>query len=167
MIYNPNRINVVVGTAVDDDHLSTYHDDANIVEVTELTSDPGFTVDFYFDKFVVTDYYANFLKLYIRGWYDGNPAHDVKVYIYNWITESWDAFTDDPADPDADIPDGAAEAEYTLYGKPEAGWQDGINGDIIIRINHDSSGSAGHDLYVNEMTLEAVTLGNIDGAGQN
>jgi hypothetical protein len=166
MIYNPNRINVVVGTDVSSDHKDTYHDDTNITEVTELTNAPGFTVDFYFDKFVVTNYLANWLKLYIRGWYNGNPAHNVKVYIYNWITESWDGFTDDPADPDADMPDVAAEAEYTLYGKPQGGWQSEINGTIIIRINHDSNGSAGHDLYINEMTLEAVVVGNIDGAGQ-
>lgn len=167
MIYNPNRINVVVGTDVSSDHKDTYHDDANIVEVTELTQQPGFTVDFYFDKFVVTDYFANFLKLDVLGYYEGNPAHDVKIYVYNWLTESWGSFTHEPADPDADFPDVAAEAEYTFYGKPSAGWQSEINGTIIIRINHDSSGSAGHDFYVNKMTLEAVVFGNIDGAGQH
>ena len=166
MIYNPNRIDVVVGTDVSSDQKDTYHDDANIVEVTELTQDPGFVVDFYFDKFVVTNYLANFLKLDILGYYEGNPAHDVKIYIYNWNTESWDSFAHEPADPDADLPSVAAEAEYTFYGKPTMGWQSEINGTIIIRIRHDSSGSAGHDLYVNEMTLEAVVFGNIDGAGQ-
>jgi hypothetical protein len=167
MAQNPNSIVVVVGTDVSSDHKDTYHDDTNICEVTELTQTPGFTVDFYFDKFVVTNYLANFLKLYIRGWYNGNPAHNVKVYVYNWITESWDDFAHEPADPDADMPDEAAEVEYTIYGKPNGGWQDSINGTIILRINHDSTGSAGHDLYINEMTLEAVTFGNIDGSGQN
>ena len=166
MIYNPNRIVVVTGTDVSSDHKDTYHDDANVVEVTELTQDPGFVVDFYFDKFVVTNDFANFLKLYFRGYYEGNPAHDVKIYVYNWFTELWDGFTHEPADPLADLPDESSEQEYTIYGKSRAGWISGINGTIIIRVRHDSSGSAGHDFYCNEITLEAVVFGNIDVAGQ-
>ncbi len=162
LVRNPNKITVVAGTDVSSDHKDTYHDDANVVEVTEVAATPGFTVDFTFDKFRVDNYFVTYLQLYILGWYDGNVSHDVKIYIYNWLTESWDGFTSD----DADIPDTAAEAEYTFLKKMGPGLSSGLNGTVLIRIQHDSAGTGGEDLYVNKMELSGIILGSIHGAGQ-
>lgn len=162
LVRSPNKITVVAGTDVSSDHKGTYHDDANIVEVTEVAATPGFTVDFTFDKFRVDSYFVNYLELYILGWVDGTIAHDVKIYIYNWNTESWDGFTGAASD----IPDTAAEAEYTFLKEMGPGLSSGINGTVLIRIQHDTAGVVDEDFYVNKMTLTGIVLGNIDGAGQ-
>ncbi len=162
LVRSPNKITVLVGTDVNSDHKGTYHDDANIVEITPVAATPGFTVDFTFDKFRVDSYFATYLELYILGWFDGDPARDVKIYIYNWLTDTWDGFTAAAAD----IPDTAAEAEYTIRKEMGPGLSSGINGTVLLRIEHVDLGVVTENFYINKMTLTGIVLGNIDGAGQ-
>ncbi len=162
LVRSPNKITVVTGTDVNSDHKGTYHDDANVVEVTPVAADPGFQIDFTFDKFRVDSYFATYLELYILGWFDAATALDVKIYIYNWNTDTWDGFTAVAAD----IPDTAAEAEYTFLKEMGPGLSSGINGTVLIRIQHDDTGVVTDNFYINKMTLSGIILGNIDGAGQ-
>ncbi len=161
--YNPNRVTVVAGTAAGQDFKETYHDDANIYELTEVAATPGFDIILDFDKFRVDSDFVNYFKLEIVGWYDGGPVHNKKIYIYNWATDTWDAFT--PRYDD--LPKAAAEGTYTFYKEMGFGLQEEYNGKVRIKISHDSPvGTAGHKLYLNRVKLSGIVLGVIEGAGQ-
>jgi hypothetical protein len=162
MEHYPTTYDVNYGTKVGaKDQKRTYHQDSSLVEVTELTGANPLQVDFTFEKFSVDSDFASYLKLELYGHYEGNPAHDVKIYIYNWITESWDAFTNQTQD----LPSDTEHDTYTFYRKMGGGLMSS-DGQILIRVNHDSNGSAGHHLYIDTLKLSGVVLGSVDGAGQ-
>lgn len=157
-----NRVEVIAGTAVGQDWKDTFHDDAAIYVLTEVTATPGFECIWHFNRFRVSTEFANTFKLEVVGYYEGNPAHDVKIYIYNWVTGAWDAFTSE----DGDFESRADETTYTFYKDFGVGMQEFLNGPVLIKIKHDSNGAAGHHLHINRMLLSGVVIGNIDGAGQ-
>ena len=160
--FYPNSVDVLAGTAVGQDWKEVYHDDANVYELTEVTATPGYEIVFNFDRFRVDDDRVNTLKLDFLGWYEGNPAHNVKLYIYNWITEAWVALTS----ADDDFVDNTAEQTLTFYKETAPGFSSGLNGRVLIKIKHDSPGSAGHLLTINQLKLSAVILGTNEGPGQ-
>jgi hypothetical protein len=88
------------------------------------------------------------LKLSMNGYYDGNPAHDVKVLAWDY-TLGTPAFVN-VTGAAQDLPDAAADADYlwTLdISKNVSG------GAVKIRIDHLDSGSAGHYLYIDKLAL--------------
>lgn len=160
--YNPNRVTVIAGTAVGQDFKEMYHDDSNEFELTEVAATPGFDIVLDFDKFRVDSDFVNHFKLEILGWYEGHIAHKKKIYIYNWFTDAWDAFTSALDD----LPDDAAEGTHVFYGEMGPGLQEEYNGMVRIKISHYTGGTAGHKLHLNQVKLSGIVLGVIEGAGQ-
>ena len=162
-INKPTRITVhTAGTPKGDKtFLDAWKDDSDIIVVVEETGAPGFVIDVYFDDFIADNDYATYFSLYLKGYYEGNAAHNVKLYVYDWANEEWDAFTSEVRD----FPHVTAEAEYTFLRKL-GGVHMSDDGTVLIRISHDNNGSAGHHMHINQMYLTTQVLGSIDGAGQ-
>jgi hypothetical protein len=164
--YNPNNVEVVAGVpepvAGNLYHKQMYHDDSSIFDLTEVAATPGFEIILDFDKFRVDSDFANHFKLEVIGYYKGDSGHKKKVYIYNWITETWEAFT--PAYDD--FPRATVEGTYVFYSAFNVGLQEEFNGKVRIKIKHDSPGKAGNKFYVNHVKLSGIVLGVIEGAGQ-
>jgi len=86
------------------------------------------------------------------GRYEGNPAHNVEVKVWNFDTTSWD-------DVDAgtgDIPHSATDDTY-IFNLAEN--QSYISGGVCkFRLEHTSSATASHYMYVDYVDVTGVTL---------
>ena len=82
------------------------------------------------------------------GYYEGNPAHDVKIQVYDWIAQDWVNLTAAATDfPSRSTPD-------TYQFSIPSPCDDYLDSDEMrIRIIHTSNGSAGHDLYIDHLYL--------------
>ena len=127
-------------------------DNTNLVlnEVTGVYTDPiaggGFTYDFEYGIF--DDVPSSNVDLYFVGYYQGNPAHNVKLQQWNYTSSSWVNVTTSTND----FPSSATEQSYVFFLLDAADYISG--GNIRLRIIHTSSGSALHYLYVNKLYLE-------------
>lgn len=83
----------------------------------------------------------------LNGWYDGNAAHIIKLYEWNFTTPGWDAVTN-AAD---DIPDAVAEQDYVWM----AGGPNYVSGgEYRLRLFHTSAGNPVHVLNVDYLWLD-------------
>lgn len=90
------------------------------------------------------------VKVTINGYYAGNPAHNVKIYAYNWGGFVYDALTADAAD----FPSDSSDQDYAFWVTNPAHFN---SGSIKLRINHVSSGTAGHFFYLDQLRLHTTT----------
>lgn len=112
--------------------------------ITEVVGSPGFDVELTF-----SDLNAIPAMLHINGYYVGNPAHNIHIKIWNNNTSAWDRLTAETTD----MPDATADTDYN-FDLPATNREYYIdNGIVKIQIYHDSSGSAGHTLYLDEVYL--------------
>lgn len=140
-----SSLNVTLPDAQPLGHLKTHFDDGVELEVGEQTGIPGFDFDFTFgEHYAVTEtkLVANF-----KAWYDGNPAHNVKLQQYNFNTTSWVNVTAAAQD----FPDAASEQTYKFNLIDDADYLDG--GLIKLRIIHTSSGNLTHTMYIDHLYL--------------
>ena len=104
--------------------------------ITGVTGSPGIRADIEIDGLEDVDHI-----LYFLASYDGNPAHNLILEVYNGST--WDAVTgettDFPEDDDLCPFYFRIKAEYVLNGK------------ITYRLDHTSSGAAGHTFTIDHM----------------
>ena len=141
---------IAVGTLNAGSLADTYADDANYLIINEVTGTPGFAVDFTFD-YIPTSFRPIWFDLH--GYYEGNPAHKIKVQAWNYTTLGWDYLTINTND----MPDREDDSHY--------GWQISdydnqvANKQVKLRILHDWAGSAGHYLHINK--LYVALEGNI------
>jgi hypothetical protein len=86
--------------------------------------------------------------IFVDGHYDGNPAHNVKLQIYNYTTPGWEDVT-------GDIRDFPSESSHQSYQftmpSPSSDYISGNK--VSIRIRHTSTGSAGHYMYLDRVYL--------------
>lgn len=120
-------------------------EDTNRLQLNEITTD-GFDYVFFFEA--VGD--IN-LKVDIVGYYQGNPAHNVKIYIHNLLTHEWEALTVDAND----FPSNSTDQNYSFNLPTPRDTYRTTNGDIRLKIKHVSSGTPGHYLWINQMELNA------------
>ena len=121
-----------------------YADDGSLLQIDEASgSVPGFGMTF---RFINVPDCAK--TAYFKGYYEGNPAHNVKIQVYNQSTESWDNFTADTRD----FPSNASEQSYNFaVPLPCANYLTG--GEMLIRIVHTSQGTPGHYFYIDHFYL--------------
>ena len=155
-------LEVPVGTISAGDQRSLYREDSEVLVIDEVTGTPGFEVVLTFEAIRTLKKYTNTVRINLVGYYSGNLGHDVKMYIWNYNTETWDAMTSDAKD----IPDALAEDAYSFqvfaddYVSGERTFKyAGFDNEVKILISHDSPGNAAHKLYLNRAYLEFVQVG--------
>lgn len=133
---------------------NVYTDDGSYLTGSEVTGAPGFQYDFTWENVPPT------LVRSVRfiGYYDGNPAHAVKVQQWNFTGSSWENCTA----ATTDIPSGTSDSQHDIPLKGTG--SDYIsNGTLKLRIEHTSTGNPVHQLQIDQfILLAAVALEGID-----
>jgi hypothetical protein len=122
----------------------TYTDDGNILVLGETGT--GFTYDFTFGENdpVPTPH----VDIYFRAWYDGNPAHNIRILQKNWTSGLWEYLTGETND----FPQSETEQDFEFFLINGADYiQDGK---VQIRIQHPTGGSPLHQFHIDRMWLQ-------------
>lgn len=157
--YNAASLTPTTGAIVSGTLANTYVDAGTELVLSEVNGTPGFVYDFTFgthDPVTKTWLFAN-----IEGWYDGNPAHNVKLQQWNFNSSSWVNVTSNTND----FPSSASEQSRQFSLINDANYLSG--GLIKLRLNHSSPGNTSHVFHIDLMELVAgevpdggVTLGS-------
>lgn len=145
--YNPDSITVNAGSIVSGTIEDTWSDDGARLQLAETTGIPGYDYDFYF-----YDVPATATTININGYYEGNPGHNVKIQQWNFTTEAWTDLTGDTQDFSSDTSD--QDYEFTIFG----GVNYNNNGEVRLKIVHNSAGSVLHNLYIDHMFMGEVPV---------
>lgn len=149
----PASVNVTAGSISSGSVASVAADDGTKLVVDEAVATPGFDFDFTWSG-LPTNYYAE--KVLLNGYYAGNPAHDVWIYMWNYNTSGWVRLTAAAQD----FPSAAADADY-VFDVPSTNRSYYFNaGAAKIQIYHNSSGSAGHQFFVDLLKLYRPAINN-------
>jgi len=141
--YYPDSLTVTTGAITSGDIYSTWGDDDNILVLAETTGTPGFDYIFNFKNVISTA-----SKLHISGNYIGNSAHDIKIYLWNYLLSQWDAVTSNTDD----LPSIATEQVYDFnLLTPTSTYISG--GEMMIRVDHVSPGNINHTLNLDTFEL--------------
>ena len=109
-----------------------------------------FTIDFTF-----TELTSDPADMTFKGRYEGNPAHHVKVYYWNYTTTAWVEAT---AETD-DIPITAIDHLYDfLYPLDSSDYLS--SGEAQIRIAHVGSAVSSHYMYTDMISITTKTYSN-------
>ena len=141
----PYSMSITYGTLACGGVSSLYSADGNIMQVNEPAgSDPGFNIQLGFINVP-----GGSKDIFVVGYYDGNPAHNVKLQIYNYTTPGWEDVTGDVRD----FPSAGSQQSYQ-FTMPSP-YSDYISSDneVLIRIRHTSTGSSGHYMYLDQVYL--------------
>lgn len=132
--HSPSSMTVAAGTLVSGTVADLAADDGNLVTIQETAP---FSVELIFTGVVSAD-----MKLKVKGNYNGNPAHNVKLQIYNGT--GWDNVT-------ANTTDFPSTATETLYEFVLPSYV--TTGQVRVRILHTSSAVSTHYLYLDFVGL--------------
>ena len=111
---------------------------------------PAFSYDFYFED-IPDDVAVNQqgFGIHMTGYYKGNPAHRVKLSIYNYNTTSWEYLTAQTRD----LPSRATPLHYHWFLDNGSGdYVDGT-GQFRLRFAHINNGSNLHLLHIDCLYL--------------
>ena len=147
--YNAHDMDVNTGSVLSGVLSDTYSEDNNDLVLNEVTGKPGFSYDFNFENLPneISPYTVTFV-----GWYEGNPAHVVKLQIYNFETTDWENVTAAVKD----FPDADSEQTY-IFNLPDP-IADYIDAERLqLRVIHTNNGSAGHYFYIDHLYLTEKT----------
>jgi len=132
-VITPSEIATNIGTLDDGNLVSVSFLDGDTYDVSELTGSPAFQIDMNFTTTTPAE------QVTIHAEYDGNLGHVVNVDIFNFTGSTWDTL--------GQIPDngGIIEYNFTITGT----LSDYLSTNITcIRIEHVTSGSTQHDIYI-------------------
>lgn len=122
-----------------------YYNDNNMQMYQEFAGD-DFNITYNFTCALPATQVEEFI-LYIDGYYDGNPAHAMDIYVLNNLTGGWDLL--------GTMEDSATEISYTFVF--DGIWQGkkykNLENITTIRLAHDVSESNGHYLYIDRIIL--------------
>lgn len=108
------------------------------------------------EKFDIQFTFANItnnpVKCSFNGRYEGNPAHNVFLYIWNYDTSAWDRVTAAGTDFPSSSTDYALEFNLPVSADYMSG------GNAKLRIYHDSAKSPTHDIYIDYIDLLQQTV---------
>jgi len=128
-----------------------YTSGINFTQISEVTGAEGLVVRFNFTELVEPVTEAEWL---MYGKYEGNPAHDVTIQVYNYTSDSWVSRIDINS---------SASWEWINTTLVESALDGGhmVSGGIMqVRLFHSSSGNPSHDIYFDFVALEAQTETN-------
>ena len=132
---------------------STYEDEDVYLVLEETVGIPGFTYDFIFGE--DEDVPSTAIYARMRGWYDGNPAHIIKLQQWNYTTEEWTNVTS----ATRDFPQSAEEMFYNFDLIDDSDYLSG--GQIKLRITHLSAGNITHLFHIDHLYLTQETPAQI------
>jgi len=145
-IITADSVSVTDGTITDGDVTSTY-----IVDQSYLTVNESGKFDIQFSFTGLTNMPAQCL---FEGWYEGNPAHVVWLYIWDFNLSAWERVTAETTD----FP--SATEDYSLqFNLPDG--EDYLSaGECRLRIYHDSNAVGSHNMYIDYIGViqETITL---------
>lgn len=121
--------------------------DASSLILNETTSAPGFDYTFMFTKVQTTS-----LTVDLTGYYEGNPAHNVKAVVFNWINCTWADMTMDAQD----FPSRSTDDSYSFSLPSPLVNHVSSQGHFLFGVKHTSNGSAGHTFNINQLKLTEV-----------
>ncbi|GAG56513.1 unnamed protein product, partial [marine sediment metagenome] len=150
--YFPTSFNLVAssGTVIAGDYTKLAVDDGDYHQIEEETGTPCLDFDYSWSGLPTSTLPD---KVHLNGYYDGNPAHDVFIYAWDYDGTQWVRLTAAAQD----FPDAAADDDYTFDMPSVNPGYYFDSGAAKIRINHTSGGSAGHDFYVDYLRLYIST----------
>jgi len=129
----------------------TRSDDGTPMVFEEVTGNPGFDFQFYFEGLPVV---MTSWDIHLNGYYQGNPAHLVKIQKWNFTLSQWDDFTADSGD----FPSRATEDDYTFSIDGDEYSNYVSSQQFRIRIYHNWSGTPTHHFHVDYLWLENTVL---------
>ena len=150
--YNVSSVHVIRGTYVSGDLTSLEFNDTDYYLVDEVTGVEGFDVRFNF-----TDIPDTILSLShrVRCEYEGNPAHDVDIELWNFISGAWiDSIH---------LPEHAFQWNNESMSLNSIDFNDG--GDVWLRIVHHTSGVDTHYVNVDYFQLRGFIPASVGGGG--
>ncbi len=137
---SPTGLNVIVGTTITGNLASLQAQDANVLQVQEVSgAPPGFNVQIDYTGVGVL---PGSFKLY--GRYQGNAGHTVNVQAWNWTTSAWTTIST--------LPSALTNGTYT-YPLTNSQFLSGT-GQVRVRVYHASGGSDTHNLYIDRAWLQ-------------
>lgn len=145
--YDPTNLIVNTGSVNSGDLEDTFVDDSTYLELNEETGDPGFDYLFEFENVPSKN-----VAVFVNGYYEGNVAHQKKISAFNFTTYQFTPFT---AASD-DFPHRTSEDDYQFsLPAPRSNYLS-EDGDVIIRIRHESVGTPGHHFHIDRLKLVTV-----------
>jgi len=93
-------------------------------------------------------------KVSIHGRYVGNPSHDVWIYGYNYTSAGWVRLTAEAQD----FPSRLTVDDTYSFNFPLTNSDYIANGQVQVRIFHNSSAVSSHYMYIDEICLTPETL---------
>ncbi len=123
--------------------------DADLITINETTATPGFIVEFVFTN-VISPLEVEFDNV----GYDGTAGHEVEGQVWNDNLSQWDELRIGVKDFPHTGSYGVTTAHLRGYDIPEPN-ADYVNasGEVKIRVNHTSSGTAAHDMIFDKVFL--------------
>lgn len=153
--YNVSKVNIVRGTYVSGDLASLEYDDADYYLVDEVVGVEGFDIRFNFTGVLNT---SISLSHRILCEYEGNPAHDVDIEIWNFTGSNWvDSLH---------IPEHGFIWNNNSMSLRSIDFNN--NGDVWIRVVHHTGGVGTHYMNFDYVKLRAfipVYVPSIGGGG--
>lgn len=143
-----STLTVTTGSIISGVLEDTYSDNDIRLVLAEIVGTPGFAYDFTFGGFEAvptTALFANFC-----AWYDGNPAHIVKLQQWNYNTTIWVDVTADAMDFEKID----SEQVYQFRLLDDANYISG--GEIQLQIVHNSPGNPLHAFHIDYLYLSLV-----------
>lgn len=132
----------------------TWSYDASVLDIREVTGAPGF--DFYFTfKNIPTD--IQWLDVDIWGRYEGNPAHQIKIRVWDWVAGVWDNIFGGSTD----WPSGPSIVKRDFPIENPIGNDYIQDGEMRIQFYHASSGNTSHHFYTDEIKLERAYVNDL------
>jgi len=123
-------------------------DDASLLILDEENDTPGFSYDFHWVDIPDSSASSAFI-LTFTGEYNGSDDHNVKLQLFNYDTTSFVNVTAN----DQDLPNVSAQRIFQFNLPTDTGNYI-QNGDMELRILHETAGNNGHLLRIDEMFIE-------------
>jgi hypothetical protein len=143
-----------VGTIHSGTYRDTWHQDNTYFVLDEASGIPGFTYDFIFNN-VEAEEVGETKQVHIRGYYNGDSAHNVKWQQYNYTTAQWTNLTTNTKD----MPKRSTPTDYEF---PIFTTTDYINttiGQIQLRVTHTQEGNVADHLYIDYLYITELYEG--------
>jgi hypothetical protein len=143
----PYSLQINTGSITSGALSSVYTDNSVYLVLAEELDTPGFDYVFFFSRVQTSS-----LQIQLTGYYEGNPAHNVKWKLLNWSTYLWDDMTSDTTD----MPSRSTDDQYNISVPLPASRYLSSQGHLFFKICHESQGTPGHSLNIDKLGIVEI-----------
>jgi hypothetical protein len=133
----PDSVTVVAGTIISGSVASVNDIDEVYLQIEEVSGTPGFDVIFDYSQLL------EFSSILFQGRYEGNPAHEVLLQMWDYSGTKWVTFSELKSNTQDFVLSPRIKSKRFLD-----------SGDARVRFVHTSAGNTAHDLYIDLLTLK-------------